>query len=233
MAPGESLMGAPTHSASFLSTAAASVGKWAMAAAFLLAAMDAALLLQNSALKTQLRSPGHLLQPPIGRQMPNLQGFGPNGELVTVNYNGGQRATLIFVFARGCGYCTQAWQEWRDILHDLAPRGIKPVFISTTSGVSRAYADALGIGTASLITELDANDVVALNVKLTPEIYEVDATGVLRNAWVGALGEQGMVSIQRALSAFPATGRPASQQALPQPAAAGSLSNAKPKPPRS
>lgn len=167
--------------------------------ALVLLLADVALVRQNADLRREIAGSGGPLAPPVGRRVPPLHGMDFAGRYLSVSYDAGQKATVVFIFSRQCGICDRTWPEWQRLLGKVDTSRIRPVFVSTTAGATESFVDDHGIARFPVFRELDPADLVALNIQLTPEVLEISADGVVEGAWIGGLDRRGLASLGQAL----------------------------------
>lgn len=148
--------------------------------------LNAALLFQNRALKRDLRAGGPSLKPPIGSTVREVAGLDLAGRPVTILPSAG-KSTVLFVFSPGCGICDQLWPKWERLLPEVDSRRFTSVFASSGPGLTASFVAEHGIGNYPILREIDPATVVALNLRLAPEVLEITPQGKIRAAWVGGI----------------------------------------------
>ncbi|MGH7042135.1 MAG: TlpA family protein disulfide reductase, partial [Acetobacteraceae bacterium] len=171
------------------------------AAVILLAIADAGLIRQNRNLRHQLSGGKPLLAPPIGRHVPALSGVNLQGVPQTIDYSSSTDPTFVFVFSDTCGICDETWPRWKSMLRPGRALHARPVFVSTTRDIGPDLLRQHGLESFPVFDELDPKDVVAYNLQLTPEVYEVSPKGIVVAAWVGGLDNSTASSLAQALGA--------------------------------
>jgi peroxiredoxin len=109
---------------------------------------------------------------------------------------------LLLFFYTLCAHCLAQTQAVRDATQAQAAHGVEPVYISSPAerpDILDAYVSRLSIPNPIL---LDANGQIAARyaIRFYPTTILVDASGTVRDVW---LGETGAPTLERAIAALP------------------------------
>lgn len=151
----------------------------------LLAASDGALLLQNRALKSALKSERESLLPPIGRRVSPLRGVTAAGLPATIDYGTEQKTTLFFVFSAYCPFCSAAWPTWRSVVEDADPARVRIVFVNIGGPLPADFVASHRLAGVTVLAAVDPEGAVQYNFMLVPDLVEVSRSGTVEGAWTG------------------------------------------------
>jgi hypothetical protein len=97
------------------------------------------------------------------------------------------RQNLVLALSTTCHFCSESADFYKKLLPAAADRGIPVVAVlPQTPAAGRLYLDGLGVPASEVLqSSLNSIDVAA-----TPTVLVVDATGKIREAWVGKLSPE-------------------------------------------
>jgi thioredoxin-related protein len=95
--------------------------------------------------------------------------------------------SLVFFLKKDCPYCTSSAQFYRQLIEDASRRNVKAVAILPNSiDEARKYLAYLELP----IEEIHVGPLAAYKVTGTPTVLLVDAQGVVRSSWFGAVPDR-------------------------------------------
>ena len=160
--------------------------------------LNIALILQNRRLKEELVAPPALV-PKVGTRIDGLRGIALDGSKIQLPFTGQGKETLLFVFATNCGICTLNWPTWQSIARSIQGKPFQLVYADVMSPMSEHYVEEYHIAGARIFAQLDPEDEVALNLRLTPLTILLANNGEVEKVWVGLLDGQQLSDLKRRL----------------------------------
>ena len=131
---------------------------------------------------------GAAIAPRVGEAAPNFTATTTDGRELELSRLQGRPVWLVFM-ATWCTACRAEMPDVQRAQQQAGPDGVEviAVFVGEDPDAVRTYAARLGLELAQIPdgqTTLSA----AYGVQGVPAHYFVDATGIIRHAWVGMLG---------------------------------------------
>lgn len=166
----------------------------------LLLALNIALIQQNRELKARLAVPPPLLQVPAGTQMPDLQGFDPDGKPVELHYGKDQRQVLVFVFSPTCPFCEQNWPKWEQVIASLDPSRVRPAGVDVSSTATDNFISRHRMAAMPVFVKVDPAVRMSYRFQLTPQTILLDSAGKVEKVWTGVLNDSSMAELKQHLA---------------------------------
>jgi peroxiredoxin len=174
--------------------------KWSVAISaccIVLLAANIALIHQNSQLKAQLSLPPPALEVAAGAQMPNLQGFDPDGKPVEVDYGKDPRKVLVLVFSPTCPFCEQNWPKWEHVISSLDRSVVRPVGVDVTSTAKEPFLSQHQLTGLPVIEKVDPKVMLNYRFQLTPQTILLDPNGKVEKVWTGVMTDSSVADLQQ------------------------------------
>lgn len=152
-----------------------------------LLAFNLLLVKQNKELKASAHTGERNLALKPGTQMPAIEGHGPDGNKLRLDYAANQRKTLVMVFSPNCSACRENMPNWRAIIDRVDRQAFRLVGISLAAKGTREYVDENQLNDMNILAEVDAKTRVAYNLMLSPQLILIDADGNAEKVWSGVL----------------------------------------------
>jgi peroxiredoxin len=174
--------------------------KWNIAVSaccLLLLVTNVALIQQNRKLKAQVSQPPPSMEVPAGTHVPDFNGHDIDGKQLSVSYGQDSRKVLLFVFSPTCGFCAENWPKWSEIIPALNTAMVRPVGVDVSSTVTRDFISQHQLSNMPVVAQADPKDIVAYQLRLTPQTILVDSQGRVERVWSGVLDDSNIADIQR------------------------------------
>ncbi|HEY6252813.1 MAG TPA: redoxin domain-containing protein [Candidatus Angelobacter sp.] len=149
--------------------------------------INIALLRQNRQLKEQVSLPPPALEVPAGMSVPDLKGFDLSGKPIELAYGKDPRKVLVLVFSPTCGFCTQNWPRWWDLMSALNRDAVRPVAVDVTSSTTAVFVAEHRLDNIAVMNQVDPTDRIHYRFQLTPQTILIDPTGKVEKVWSGVL----------------------------------------------
>jgi cytochrome c biogenesis protein CcmG, thiol:disulfide interchange protein DsbE len=156
--------------------------------ALLVVGLVAVVLVATLALRPRGASSAGAGSPLIGKPAPALAGTTLSGQRFALRPG---HVTVVNIWASWCDPCRQEVPLVADLARRWAGDGIQVATIDTRDGVSPARDFLAKVGASGLLAVQDPNGRIAVGWGATgvPETFVVDARGVVRARWIGAVSE--------------------------------------------
>src|SRR5215831_13754688 len=149
---------------------------WTLGFALLFA--NVLLVVQNRRLKRELAKEPPAYRPALGSIVLSIEGVSPDGRKVRVEWGDESRDTFLFVFSPHCAVCKLTMPAWRDLAASADTRLHRMVYINTGKTLSNDYLKDMQLpNDAVVISELDPESIVSINIHMTPEVIRIDRNG--------------------------------------------------------
>lgn len=168
--------------------------------------LDVALLLQNTALRYAAAGRALQLQPQRGASMPPLVGVDPSGRRVELAYEEDPRATLILVFSPSCGVCDENWPAWDTLAVGVRDGPVRVAAVDLSGQVTDQYINQHRLTHVPVIAYVAGRDVLAYNLRLTPQTILVAPGGAISGVWTGVLSPGDVSGIRAAIATVAESG---------------------------
>jgi hypothetical protein len=175
-----------------------SIASLVLVGAIAVICLNVGLILQNRRLKAEIVAPPGLV-PKVGAKIEALKGIAVDGSKIQLPFTGQGKETLLFVFATNCGICTLNWPTWQSIARSIQGKPFQLVYADVMSPMSEHYVEEYHIAGARIFAQLDPEDEVALNLRLTPLTILLANNGEVEKVWVGLLDGQQLSDLKRRL----------------------------------
>ena len=157
------------------------------------------LIWQNRRLAAVVASQTLAMEPLRGAQVPALRGVDPRGRRLTLDYAGQSRRTLLLVSSTNCAACDRNWGAWEKLLKRLDAASVRPVVVNLSGEVNEAYLRQHGVGDIPVFAGVDAEVLLAYNLRLSPQTVLVDRQGVVKEVWSGQLAGVALKRLEEAV----------------------------------
>ncbi|HEY2499369.1 MAG TPA: redoxin domain-containing protein [Candidatus Angelobacter sp.] len=174
--------------------------KWSVtisACCVVLLAANIALVHQNRQLKAQLSQPPPTLELAAGTQMPDLQGFDPDGKAVEVLYGKDQRKVLVLVFSPTCPFCDQNWPKWEQVISSLNRSVVRPVGVDVTSTSTAPFLQQHQLVGLPVFEKVEPRVMLNYRFQLTPQTILLDPAGKVEKVWTGVMTDSALVDLKQ------------------------------------
>lgn len=197
-APGGEPSGRPAESGRGRGASAPRRPRWTTLALVALLASNLALLALNHRLRRGLAAAAkpHL---EAGDVVPPLRALDASGKPAHVGFGGDGRRTLVLVFSPTCGWCDLNMPSWSALLDGAGPRGVRTFAVATRQERSAEYAARHRLARAGVLVEAEPRDAFAWRLVVTPQTILIGPDGRVERNWVGALRDEDLREIERAL----------------------------------
>jgi thiol-disulfide isomerase/thioredoxin len=157
------------------------------------------LLHLNKNLKTAtagtLRSAGL----PAGKEVKAISGVGFNGEPLSFSTSGGH-ATLLMVYSPVCPYCERNWPNWSSLVNTAHYNNVNFLAVDLTEKAPPDFLVKKNMAHTTAIHRMDPQEIVDLNLMLTPETVLVGQDSKIKKAWYGVLSRADLAELNKMLS---------------------------------
>jgi peroxiredoxin len=174
--------------------------KWSVAISaccVVLLAVNIALIHQNRQLKAQLSQPPPALELTTGTQMPDLQGFDPEGKPVEVLYGKDPRKVLVFVFSPTCPFCEQNWPKWEQVISALDHSAVRPVGVDVTSTSKAPFLSQHQLSGLPVFEKVEPHVMLNYHFQLTPQTILLDPDGKVEKVWTGVMTDSAVADLKQ------------------------------------
>jgi peroxiredoxin len=174
--------------------------KWSVAISaccVVLLAVNIALIHQNRQLKAQLSQPPPALELTTGTQMPDLQGFDPEGKPVEVLYGKDPRKVLVFVFSPTCPFCEQNWPKWEQVISALDHSAVRPVGVDVTSTSKAPFLSQHQLTGLPVFEKVEPHVMLNYHFQLTPQTILLDPDGKVEKVWTGVMTDSAVADLKQ------------------------------------
>jgi peroxiredoxin len=197
-------MAPETSSAPFLGSSsdprstASSPPRWSTVALVALLVSNLSLLALNFRLQQKLAD-ATTLHLKTGDVVPSLHGLDARGRALKVSFGDSQVSTLLLVFSPRCGWCDLNMPSWSALLEKARDRPLRTIAVATRQEGAAEYAERHQLTRASVMIEAEPKDVAAYKMVVTPQTILIGSTGRIERIWVGALLDDDLRDLERAL----------------------------------
>lgn len=130
-----------------------------------------------------------LAQPMLrpGVTLPALVGTDNRGLSRSVTLGTDGRQTLVLFYSPSCEYCDLNWPAWDRILLAVDSRAVQVVAIDPSGLTDDAFLRAHFMPEAVILAGVDYATGASYDLAVTPMTISIDARGILKGVWRGAL----------------------------------------------
>lgn len=126
-----------------------------------------------------------------GTKVDLLSGYDLEGREVHVPFGGTNAGAVLFVFSPDCPACDGIWEEWRSIANSARQKGYRPVAVNLSNRISREdkqlYVRSNELQEMQIVANPTTESILALRLRLTPQIIVIRADGTVGGALSGGL----------------------------------------------
>lgn len=134
-----------------------------------------------------------------GDLVPPLRALDGAGGAVRLDFTGSGPRTLLLVFSPTCGWCDLNLPSWSALLDAVAGRSLRTVAVATRPEQAAEYARRNRLARAVVLVEAEPRDALAYRLVVTPQTILIAPDGRVERIWVGALRDENLREIERAL----------------------------------
>lgn len=155
-------------------------------AVVVMAVLNVLLLRQNLQMRRMIDA-SKPAQLNVGEKVPPIIGRDLNGQPVSVTYTGIEGTRVLLYFTPSCGYCSEQFPYWRQVIKNAEPSKLEVI------GILADTEDRSGV--ADYLRSVDCQDLPVILVpkslfkdyKLvsTPTTLVIGSDGRVRRAWLG------------------------------------------------
>ena len=126
-----------------------------------------------------------MLEVEDGTRLPALKGVDAGGNEISISA-ASDRPTVFFVFSPDCAFCESNRPMWDNVIRAFGDHA-RFVFVGLTPFLADHFAASHGIVGKPLLIGIQPASRYSYSLKFTPQTILVDAKGVVRGVWSGAL----------------------------------------------
>jgi len=139
------------------------------------------------------------IQVSVGRTIPSVSGVDLTNIPISVS-TAGKKATVLMVYSPTCPFCEANWHSWTSIIARTTDPKVGFAAIDLTSKASSSFLSSKKTGRALLIHQMDPNQVVELNLSLTPMTILIGGDSKVARTWTGVLTANDIEELTKFLS---------------------------------
>lgn len=136
---------------------------------------------------------------PVGTFVNEVTGLTSNDQKITV-LTKDKHATVLMIYSPICHYCEQNWANWNSVISQTVNRGVDFEVIDLTSSAAPEFVSTKISVPVNSIHRLNPNDVVRLNLNLTPETIVVGGDSRVKKSWAGVLSPADVAELVKMIS---------------------------------
>jgi thiol-disulfide isomerase/thioredoxin len=107
----------------------------------------------------------------------------------------GKKATVLMCFSPVCPFCEKNWPSWSLLINSVGDKNVNFVVVDLTSDATPEFLASKHIGRAQVIHRLNPQDVVTLDLALTPQTVVIGGDSKVEKVWTGVLSADDLRSL--------------------------------------
>jgi thiol-disulfide isomerase/thioredoxin len=157
------------------------------------------LLHLNKTLRTSPVATSRSVALPAGKEVKLISGIDVDGSPMNVDPSKG-KATVLMVYSPTCPYCELNWPNWSSLAKTDQDRNINFVAVDITGKAAPDFLAKKGIAQIRSMHRMDPQEIVDLNLILTPETILIGSDSKVIKAWYGVLSKENSAELNKMLS---------------------------------